>query len=186
MSLVFYLLFTLKRCKIPSTQIRARQKFSRVDHMVSWTLIPFFKFSENKLVPTKVKSDPKAIFCSLDGYVERRYSHLSAVLVQTTAVQASLRLKEEKVMCTPKKKTVYHMARTLKNERKYHCIMWRNIFFYILSVNGALRNKLREGNSFFMHVIQWGSKNVVENNMTTYFRGVCGHVRKLRPPYVHT
>lgn len=54
---------------------------------------------------------------------------MSAVLVQTTAVQASLRLKEEKVMCTPKKKTVYHMARTLKNERKYHCIMWRNIFF---------------------------------------------------------
>lgn len=79
---------------------------------------------------------------------------MSAVLVQTTAVQASLRLKEEKVMCTPKKKTVYHMARTLKNERKYHCIMWRNIFFYILSVNGALRNKLREGNSFFMHLIQ--------------------------------
>lgn len=155
MSLVFYLLFTLKRCKIPSTQIRARQKFSRVDHMVSCTLIPFFKFSENKLVPTKVKSDPKAIFCSLDGYVERRYSHLSAVLVQTTAVQASLRLKEEKVMCTPKKKTVYHMARTLKNERKYHCIMWRNIYiFLILSVNGALRNKLREGNSFFMHLIQ--------------------------------
>lgn len=79
---------------------------------------------------------------------------MSAVLVQTTAVQASLRLKEEKVVCTPKKKTVYHVARTLKNERKYHCIMWRNIFFYILSVNGALRNKLREGNSFFMHLIQ--------------------------------
>lgn len=78
---------------------------------------------------------------------------MSAVLVQTTAVQASLRLKEEKVICTPKKKTVYHMARTLKNERKYHCIMWRNIFLYTVS-HGALRNKLREGNSFFMHLIQ--------------------------------
>lgn len=118
-SVVLYFLFILKHCKIPSTQIRAWQKFSRMDNMVSWTLIPFFKFCENKLVPMKAKSDPNAIFCSLDGYVERRYLHLSAILVQTTAVQASLTLKaQEKVMCIPKNKTVSHVARSPKNKRK--------------------------------------------------------------------
>lgn len=67
----------------------------------------------------KAKSDPKQYLTDEIGNVERRYLDLSAMLVQTTAVQVSLRLKGEgKAGCTQKNKTGFHMARTLKKEKK--------------------------------------------------------------------
>lgn len=76
---------------------------------------------------------------------------MSAMLVQTTAVQVSLILKGKgKVSCTQKNKTGFHMARTLKKEKnKDQSIMQRNNSFYTVS-REALRKKLRDGNSFFM------------------------------------
>lgn len=141
--------------------------------MVGWTLIPFFKFYENKLAPMKAKSDPKRFFVADLVNVERRYLDLSVIL---TVVQDRLTLNEKgKLNCIQRIKQVLTwpgLWRKKKTEEKEKTTKHLNHSVQNSSLHTDSHrthgNTIMKGNSLHKLTqlqIQWQHKNAVENVM---------------------
>lgn len=122
--------------------------FRGVDHRVSWTLIPFFKFYENKLVPMKAKPDPKATLCSwyTECWEEVFRFVSNSVVNHSSASQSQTERRESDLY--PKNKTGSHLTGKKKvgGGGGKDKVLFKNNSFHTVS-HGAQRNKFKAGNS---------------------------------------